>query len=117
MKEEIYWVAEMAIINRELVDEKLKKIVDHVKTNEAGALVYEYYFSEDEKRLSIFERYANSDAVLAHIENMQPYFSFFEKGVKVESMIVFGPASREVREFLSRNGAKFQKPAEGFRRG
>ena len=36
MKEEIYWVAEMAIINRELVDEKLKKIVDHVKTNEAG---------------------------------------------------------------------------------
>ena len=64
--------------------------------------------------LTIYERYANNEAVLAHGENMQPYLYFFEDAVQVKKFIVFGQVSDQVKELLSGFGAEFQKPLAGF---
>ena len=114
MNSTIHWVYEGTIINREIVDDKLEEIVAHVKANAPGALAYEYCLNEDESRLTIYERYIDNNAVLAHGENMQPYFYFFEDAVQVTKFIVFGPVNEEVKELLNGFGAEFQKPLAGF---
>ena len=53
MSENIYWVYEGLIIDRDLVNKKIGEIVAHVKANEVGALAYEYCLSEDESMLPI----------------------------------------------------------------
>ena len=87
MSENIYWVYEGLIIDRDLVNKKIGEIVAHVKANEVGALAYEYCLNEDESMLTIYERYANNEAVLAHGENMQPYLYFFEDAVQVKNLL------------------------------
>ena len=114
MSDNIYWVYEGLIIDRDLVNKKIGEIVAHVKANEVGALAYEYCLNEDESMLTIYERYANNEAVLAHGENMQPYLYFFEDAVQVKKFIVFGRVSDQVKELLSGFGAEFQKPLAGF---
>jgi len=114
MSDFIHWVYEGTIVNRTLVDEKLEEIVAHVKANEPGALAYEYCLNEDESKLTIYERYLDNQAVLAHGKNMQPYFYFFEDAVQVTKFIVFGNVNDEAKEILSGFGAEFQKPLAGF---
>jgi len=114
MSDFIHWVYEGTIVNRKLVDEKLEEIVAHVKENEPGALAYEYCLNEDESKLTIYERYLDNQAVLAHGNNMQPYFYFFEDAVQVTKFIVFGNVNDEVKEILAGFGAEFQKPLAGF---
>ena len=101
-------------IYRDLVNEKIGEIVAHVKANEVGALAYEYYLNEDESLLTIHERYANNEAVLARGDNMQPYVYFFEEAVQVKKFVVFGLVSALVKELLAGLGEKFQKPLAGF---
>ena len=102
------------IINRDLVNEKIGEIVAHVKANQVGALMYEYCINEDEDMLTIYERYANNEAVLAHGANIQPYVYFFEEAVQFKKFSVFGPVSAQVKELLSGFGAEYQKPLAGF---
>ena len=47
MSENIYWVYEGLIIDRDLVNKKIGEIVAHVKAKEVGALAYEYCLNED----------------------------------------------------------------------
>ena len=96
------------------MDEKLTKIVAHVKANEPSALAYEYFLNEDETKITIYERYENNGVVLANGANLEPYFSFFEDAVQVTKFIVFGAVTNEVREVLSGFGAEFQTPLAGF---
>ena len=114
MSDLIHWVYEVTIVNRKLVDEKLEEIVAHVKVNEPGALAYEYCLNEDESKLTIYERYQDNQAVLAHGNNMQPYFYFFEDAVQVTKFNVFGNVHDEAKEILSGFCAAFQKPIVGF---
>lgn len=116
MSKNIYWVYEGEILDSSLVVEKLAEIVQHVRRNEPDALSYEYFLSQDEKRLSIYERYADGDAVLAHGANMEPYYYFFEEAVKVTIFLVFGPVYEEAKEMLSGFNAEFHSPLEGFAR-
>ena len=102
------------IINRDLVNEKIGEIVAHVKANQVGALMYEYCINEDEDMLTIYERYASNEGVLAHGANIQPYVYFFEEVVQLKKFIAFGPVSAQVRELLSGFGVEFQKPLAGF---
>ena len=109
----IHWVYEGTIGNRALVVEKLEEIVAHVRENEVRALAHEYCLDEDQNMLTIYERYANNQADLAHGENMQPYIYFFDQAVRVKKFIVFGPVNNQVKELLSGFGAEFQTPLAG----
>ena len=64
--------------------------------------------------MTIYERYANHESVLALSQNMQPHLFLFEDAVQVKKFIVFSPVSDQVRELLSGFGAEFQKPLAGF---
>ena len=72
--------------------------------------VYGYYISEDGKKVTLIERYNNSQDGIKHGEdfisgpNFQKFFEIFE----IESFITIGNASEEFKEFASSNGFEIE---------
>ena len=72
--------------------------------------VYGYYISKDGKKVTLIERYNNSQDGIKHGEdfisgpNFQKFFEIFE----IESFITIGNASDEFKEFASSNGFEIE---------
>ena len=69
-----------------------------------------YYISKDGKKVTLIERYNNSQDGIKHGEdfisgpNFQKFFEIFE----IESFITIGNASDEFKEFASSNGFEIE---------
>lgn len=84
---------------------------------EAGTLSYEWFLSEDDTECHIYERYADSDAVMVHLGNFGPKFaSRFMESVEPTSLSVYGEPSDEVRTALDSLGAVYLGTFGGFSR-
>jgi quinol monooxygenase YgiN len=84
---------------------------------EPGALTYEYFLSDDGRACHIYERYSDSDAVLAHFGNFGANFADrFMTCFEPTSFSVYGPASDAVRDALKPFGAVHLKALDGFSR-
>ena len=59
-------------------------ISDNVKKNEPNTLIYQYYFSPDNKKVFLYEVYKNNNAAVFHVEQFQgsdwekEFFEIFE---------------------------------------
>ncbi len=85
--------------------------------NEAGARGYEWYLAENGKTVHINERYADSEAALAHAGNFgslfaERFFACFEP----TGLAVYGRPTTEVRAALDPMGAVYYGPLGGFSR-
>ncbi len=99
MTDNLYWVL-VADVNegQEAALRALAKtFVERTKT-EPGALAYEWSFSDDNSRLHIHERYASSEAALAHLANMGPVLGNLLALVSVERLDCYGSVSDAFRE-------------------
>ena len=68
--------------------------------------VYGYYMTEDGKKVTLIERYNNSEDGIQHgidFINGPNYDKFFEM-FEIESFITIGNATGEFKEFASENG-------------
>lgn len=84
---------------------------------EAGALVYEWFIDADGSVCHIYERYADSAAVLAHLGTFASTFAErFLDCVQPTRLHVYGDPSEEAREALDGFGAVYLAPFGGFRR-
>lgn len=82
---------------------------------EPGALSYEWFLSEDESRVHMYERYADSDATMAHLANFGENFADrFLSLVEPKSFSVYGEANDQVREALVPFGAEHLTTFGGF---
>ena len=68
--------------------------------------VYGYYMSEDGKKVTLIERYNNSEDGIQHGVDFinGPNFDKFFEMFEIESFITIGNASDEFKEFASENG-------------
>lgn len=82
---------------------------------ESGTLAYEWFLSEDKNTCHLYERYADSDAVMAHLGNFGPKFaSRFLEYVEPTSLCVYGEPTDEVRAALKGFGAEHLGTFGGF---
>lgn len=68
---------------------------------EAGALQYDWFLSDDQTKCVVLERYASSEAVLAHLANagaLIGQLAGLGGGLAIE---VFGDVSPELRQALA----------------
>jgi quinol monooxygenase YgiN len=119
MSGNIEWVLEMDIRKDSAgdVEALVTEMVSETRAKEPGALVYEYFTNADKTRCTVIERYADNEAVMAHLENFgahfaQRFFAIFEP----VRFSVYGPADDNVREALSQLGATFDDRLAGFSR-
>ena len=73
--------------------------ISEVKRKDTGTLQYDWFISSDNTECEIREAYENSDALLAHVENLrQPLRILFEKFATDHSIVFFGDPSAELLE-------------------
>ena len=106
MTDNIYWTIVATIKDGQL--EKLKSaiepMVDATRT-EKGALSYDFWLSDDLKKVYVFECYQNSDAVLAHMENVGGLLGAFFECVDLEPLVILGDCSQALKETFAAFGA------------
>ena len=90
--------------------------MSELTSSEPGAIAYEWSLSEDQRRLHVYERFVDSEAGLAHLENAGPELSKLLEIVTLEEIECYGPASDELRDAISGFPVKFLRRFEGFHR-
>ena len=91
--------------SKEDIEEFTQYLSDFIVEREPSS-VYGYYISEDGKRVTLIERYNNSQDGLKHGVDFinGPNFNRFFEMFEIESFITIGNASDEFKKFASDNG-------------
>src|SRR5436305_1076904 len=119
MATDISWLLELSLKpEREAEFTVLRnEMVAATSANEAGTLSYEWSLSADGATCHIFERYADSAAVLAHLRAFGEKFAgrFLDLLTPVRC-VVYGSPSPEVKEGLAVLNPAYMRQVGGFNR-
>ena len=119
MNDNVFWLLELAVKPgcADAIEPLMTDMVASTRRDEPGTLSYEWFVDESAGTVHIHERYADSAAVMAHLDNFGEKFAErFLGSMEPTRLAVYGEPSEEVREALSGFGAVFHPPAAGFSR-
>ena len=118
MKDHVSWVLEVTVKPGQL--DTYKAFMDEMvagTSTEPGTLNYEWYISEDEGTIHLFEKYASSEAMITHLSGfLEKWAGRFMECVDPTRFIVYGDPSPAARELLAGFGPKYLGPWGGFAR-
>ena len=115
MSDNVFFVLELEIKPGQIdaLRTVMREMVDLTRL-EPGTLNYEWFLSDDGASCHIYERYADSGAVLAHgttfPENLNERFIAFQP----TRLTVYGRANEAAREAVSALAPTFLQPLGGF---
>ena len=119
MATEVSWMLELSLTpgHEPEFTVLMTEMVAATSANEAGALSYEWSLSTDGTTCHVFERYADSAAVLAHLVTFGEKFAgrFLEMLTPVRC-VVYGSPSPQVKEGLAGLNPVYMRPVGGFNR-
>ena len=119
MNGQVSWVFEVAVKPGKL--DALRTLMEEMVESthaEPGALVYEWFVSDDGGVVLLYERYADSAAALAHSDAFNAKFAGrFLDLVGPTRFTMLGAPSDEAKAAFSRPGRVFLQPFGGFARG
>ncbi len=85
--------------------------------NEPGTLDYEWYVSDDGRRLHLFERYADADAAMIHSKTFgERYQARFFDVLTPTRMVLYGAVDERVRAGMADLAPEVISRAAGFSR-
>ena len=118
MSNTVSWNLQLAVRDGHLDDAReLTKEMISATLEEPGTETYEWFLSDDGKSCHIYERYADSEAVLAHLGNFGSNFAErFLTCFEPTSFSVYGEPSAEARAALDGFGAAYLGNLGGFNR-
>ena len=103
--------------SKKKVEEFTQYLSDFIVQREPS-IVYGYYLSEDGKKITLIERYKNSQDGIQHgIDFINgPNFTKFFELFEIESFITIGKATKEFKEFALENGfdIEYRESIGGF---
>lgn len=118
MSDTLSWNLQLEVRDGRLDDARalMAEMVEATRAEE-GTLGYEWYLSEDGAACHIYERFADSDAALAHLgafgsNFMERFMECFEP----TALTVYGEPTDEAREALDGLGAVYLGNFGGFHR-
>jgi quinol monooxygenase YgiN len=117
MTENISWILQVAIHPGKL--EEFRAVAAELiaaTKSEAGTLAYEWNLSDDGTICHIFERYQNSEALLAHSQSFGAFAARFLAACQPTRFYVYGNPSSEVKSALAGLGPVYFTPLGGFTR-
>ena len=118
MEGHVSWILECAVKDGQL--ETYRELMDEMvagTSTEPETLAYEWYISGDEQTVHLFEKYADSEAMIAHVTGfLEKWAERFTACVDFTRFVVYGDPSPAAREILDHWGAKYLAPWGGFSR-
>ena len=118
MDSEVSWHLELALSPGK-VDEFRSLMNEMIASTkeEPGTLSYSWFISDDASQVHIYERYVDSDAVMAHMATFGERFAArFMAAVSPTRFCIFGSPSAEVKALGDQFGASYYPPFGGFAR-
>ena len=115
----VSWLFELAV--REGRDAEFRALMDEMaqatERDESRTLAYEWYLSEDGRRLHLWERYVDEAAALAHLRTFQARFAkrFFDV-LQPERITLYGASLQAVREAMAALQPTIMTRVAGFSR-
>lgn len=119
MSNSVSWLLEVAIKDGQFDSFKslVTEMVEATKSNEPGALNYEWFIDADGKNGQIYERYADSAAAMTHLSNFGEKFAErFLAVLEPTRFVVYGDPGDEVKAALAAFGAVYMERIGGFTR-
>jgi quinol monooxygenase YgiN len=118
MEGHVAWIIELAVKEGELGNFKtlMEEMVAGTSA-EPQTLAYEWYISADEGTVHIFEKYADSDAMITHVNGfLEKWAARFTGCVDITRFVAYGDPSPAAREILDGWRARYMGPWGGFSR-
>lgn len=117
MGSQIFWILKLNI--RDGKEDDLKKLMSDMvaatKTNEPGAMRYQWFISDDESECHIHELYKNDAAVLEHLSNFSDKFAErFMDILEPFGFEVYGNPGKEVQSALEDLNPIYKAASGGF---
>lgn len=119
MSEAIFWTIEATIKDgkRGELEQFLAAISEETKRVEPTTLAYEFYVGESDSSFRALERYASSEAALAHLGNAGPKLGSLMACLDgAPKIVVWGAPSDALRAAIADFHPTYCKPIGGFRR-
>ncbi len=119
MANTVQWVLELNIKDGKFdaFETLMNEMVAATKANEPGAHAYEWFVSDDRKTCHIYERYADSAAVMTHLGTFGEKFAGrFLDALEPTRLTVYGNPSDEARNALAGLNAAFMGQIGGYSR-
>ena len=117
--DQIIFYLDLNVINNSVnIKEFLDGVVKSVNETEPGTMLYEYYLSEDKKKVSLIEIYKTDADAVIHMKNFlaAPHSGPFLETFEIESFKVMGNSSNELKEILNDFTRDHRKLIRGFKR-
>jgi quinol monooxygenase YgiN len=117
MSAQISWLLEVEILPGKLED--FSAVARDLIANtqpEPGTLDYEWHLSPEEKTAHIFERYADSAAMIKHVEGFGNFAARFLAACRPTRFSVYGPISAEAKAMLADLDPVYFSELGGFSR-
>jgi quinol monooxygenase YgiN len=118
MADDLFWVFTLNVEPGKFAEfRSLVADIVAASREEPGTLAYQYSVSADEKTVHIFERYRDSDAFVAHVEQtFGRYAERFLQLVTIASLVVYGNPNDSARKALDTFNATYMTLFDGFAR-
>lgn len=119
MGDAISWVLELNIKDGKFdaFETLMSEMVTATNANEPNAHTYEWFVSDDKMTCHIYERYADSAAVMTHLGNFGAKFAErFLDALEPTRLMVYGNPSDEARGALAGLNAVFLSRIGGYSR-
>jgi quinol monooxygenase YgiN len=116
MEGQVSWVIELAVKPGQL--DTFKALMEEMvagTSTEPQTLNYEWFISDDDSTVHIYEKYADSEAVLAHTGGfMEKWAGRFMEAVEPTRFTVYGSPNAAARELLDGFGGTYLRTWGGF---
>lgn len=118
MASHVSWILELQVEGSESdLRALMTEMVGATRTNEPGTLDYEWSTSADGRQCHIYERYADSDAVLTHLATFGEKFAKrFLAILKPTRFVVYGSPSAAVKQAVAGLNPVYMETLDGFSR-
>jgi quinol monooxygenase YgiN len=118
MQGQVSWVLETTVKPGQL--DTFKALMDEMaegSSTEPHTLNYEWYISDDGGTIHLYEKYADSDAMIAHLGGfLEKWAPRFMSSIDPTRFTVYGDPSHEAREMLAAFAPTYLAPWGGFAR-
>ncbi len=118
MEDQVSWIIELAVKPGKL--EEFKALMEEMVAGtklEPTSIGYEWFISADEETVHIYEKYADSEAMISHVTGfLANWAKRFLEGVDVTRFTVYGSPNAAAKEMLDGFGPVYLGPWGGFSR-
>lgn len=117
MSEHVIWAIEARIKDGQQAafDAFVRELIEATR-KEPGTLAYEWSIGEDGRSVHVYERYADTAAVMAHMGTWGPRAGRFAELAETTRMVVLTDLDPALRHALAEVNPTYMKPIGGFAR-